>query len=139
MRPKCPKCNTDLEDSGQCHNCGWPDSDDVDLRRQLAEAQEKNARTLRTCGEVAIQRDDLRKEAGRLRAEWADTDECEHCQACGRHYLTAWEAPDELWRRIVGKGGAGLLCPMCFDRLCRERGILLHWQADEAAAGRASA
>ena len=63
----------------------------------------------------------------------------EHCQKCGRQYLTVWWAGDRdggaLWERVYEKatgqqnGGAGLLCPVCFDDAARQLGITLHWMA----------
>jgi len=54
--------------------------------------------------------------------------EGEHCQRCGRPYLTAWLAPDDLWGAVTGRtDGGGLYCPMCFTALARVRGVELMW------------
>jgi len=53
--------------------------------------------------------------------------DCEHCQSCGRPYELVWVAPDGIWEKIVQRGEAGLRCPDCFDRECREGGVLLIW------------
>jgi hypothetical protein len=51
----------------------------------------------------------------------------EHCQFCGRPYLT-WRAPDALWRELVSPTGGGLSCPVCFDRLAEQHGYTLAWR-----------
>lgn len=57
----------------------------------------------------------------------------ERCLRCRQLYLTVWRAPDRLWKRLVGKGGAGLLCPSCFDALARSKSIELHWACADGA------
>src|SRR3990172_4785731 len=52
----------------------------------------------------------------------------EHCQICGRPYLLVWNATDYLWHDIVSSDESGLLCPDCFDREARQRGIYLIWK-----------
>jgi len=52
----------------------------------------------------------------------------ERCQRCGRAYDTVWNAMGNTWETVIGSG-AGLYCPMCFDLMCREKGIWLHWHA----------
>ncbi len=68
-------------------------------------------------------------EIERLQVEWCESEGAERCQDCGRRYLVVWKCSDELWRKITGRGEAGLLCPMCFDKRCRGAGIHLHWEA----------
>lgn len=58
----------------------------------------------------------------------------ESCDECGAHYETVYNLPDHLWRRISGHDdGAGKLCPACCDRLAREAGIELFWEAADGA------
>ena len=52
----------------------------------------------------------------------------ERCQKCGRGYDTVWTGDSDAWENVVGSQG-GLLCPMCFDLMCREKAIYLHWYA----------
>ncbi len=68
-------------------------------------------------------------------------DEGEHCQRCGRAYLTVWRASDELWQAVTGRtDGGGLFCPECFEAMAREKRISVYWdaclpEAWEATAG----
>ena len=56
----------------------------------------------------------------------------EHCQICGKGYLTIYHVPDEIWRKITPKKNeAGLLCIECADHRARELGIELYWYAKE--------
>jgi len=55
----------------------------------------------------------------------------ERCRNCGKLYLTVWRAPDRLWELVTGKKETGLLCPICFDRLARQKGIELYWECEE--------
>jgi len=55
-------------------------------------------------------------------------DENEHCQDCERPYAMIWEAPNDLWRELVGPNGAGLLCPDCFDKRAAAAGKKLSWR-----------
>lgn len=75
---------------------------------------------------------DLESENKRLRAEFVCTKDSEHtgerCRRCGRAYDTVWAGDDDAWEKVVGDGG-GLLCPMCFDLMCRQKNIYLHWHA----------
>jgi hypothetical protein len=55
----------------------------------------------------------------------------ETCQRCGRAHGrlldTYWLSDDELWLEIVGTGG-GCLCPRCFTRAARRRGVCVYWK-----------
>jgi hypothetical protein len=56
----------------------------------------------------------------------------ESCDECGAHYDTVYRLPDLLWERISGRDdGGGKLCPACCDRIAREKGIELFWEALE--------
>jgi len=60
-------------------------------------------------------------------------EEGEHCQACGRAYLSIgwWYADDDLWAEITDRSdGSGLLCPDCFGRMARAKGIGLRWRPE---------
>jgi len=58
----------------------------------------------------------------------------EHCQVCGKGYLTIYQVPDEIWKRITPKEGeAGLLCPECADTRARVLGIELYWSANDGS------
>lgn len=50
----------------------------------------------------------------------ADSREGE-CQKCGGHN-PVWSAENELWNTVVGSE-AGILCPVCFDKMAREKGF----------------
>lgn len=50
----------------------------------------------------------------------------ERCQDCGRDYVL-WNAETDLYVRVHGNPG-GLLCPSCFDRQAREKGLTLDWR-----------
>ena len=50
----------------------------------------------------------------------------ETCQNCGRKYKVCWEAPDELWQKLVGKE-EGSLCISCFDAIAAANRIALSW------------
>ncbi len=53
----------------------------------------------------------------------------ERCQECEKAYESIWQAPDDLWTKIVGvANGSGLFCLQCFDDAARERGIYLYWE-----------
>jgi hypothetical protein len=68
----------------------------------------------------------------------------EHCEDCDRAYAdTLWWAPDGLWSLLVSPYGAGLLCPACFSKRARARGLTLRFHPvvvrDRAAEDRKSA
>jgi hypothetical protein len=56
----------------------------------------------------------------------------EVCSICKKAYRTIWTAPDELWKKLNGGYEGGLVCIGCFDRIAREKGLVLYW---ECAAG----
>lgn len=74
-----------------------------------------------------------RSPAGMLRLWWQDFvihvlfEGGERCQDCGRGYVL-WRAPDDLYVRVHGSGH-GLLCPACFARQARVRGIIVEFRA----------
>lgn len=55
----------------------------------------------------------------------------EVCNRCGRPVGRCtdswWSADDELWMTVNG-GFAGVMCPPCFTRACRARGIHVYWR-----------
>jgi hypothetical protein len=51
----------------------------------------------------------------------------ERCQGCGRGY-PLWHTEGELWEQVHGRYG-GLLCPACFDREARNKGISIEFRA----------
>jgi len=54
----------------------------------------------------------------------------EHCQKCGKPYsIIYWVSPNLLWTKITGKKGNGLYCPKCLDKMARDKGIDLYWEA----------
>lgn len=60
--------------------------------------------------------------------------DCETCQKCGRRVLLVWWCPNtRLWEdayeEATGhrRGGAGLLCPRCFDDAARSLGRMITW------------
>jgi hypothetical protein len=54
----------------------------------------------------------------------------ERCDYCGRHYLSIWRAPDDVWYRVTGLRQSGLMCISCFDALARRLGIGLYWSCE---------
>lgn len=57
--------------------------------------------------------------------------ECgERCQECGELYDAVYRVPDRIWWVITGRDdGGGLLCPACCDRMARDAGLILYWEA----------
>ena len=60
--------------------------------------------------------------------------DAEHCMDCGRPYALWWEAPDWLWKLLIGRPG-GLLCPDCLDRRADAQGIVLRWRCEREEEG----
>jgi hypothetical protein len=52
----------------------------------------------------------------------------EFCHRCGRRVHEVWHGSDALWNAITGMGEGGVRCVRCFDRECRDRGVLLMWE-----------
>jgi hypothetical protein len=51
----------------------------------------------------------------------------ETCDDCGLRYdRFLWFAPTELWTHLHPRYG-GCLCPGCFDKRARDKGLLLQW------------
>lgn len=73
-----------------------------------------------------------RSTAGRIRLLWHDFvthvlfEGGERCQDCGRDHVL-WHAENDLYRHVHGSS-SGLLCPGCFDRQAREKGLVLDWR-----------
>ncbi len=64
-----------------------------------------------------------------FRAErYTDDESFLKCDDCGRHYVQAWAATDQLWKMVV-KNVSSTLCQVCFMEQCRARGIEAHWSA----------
>lgn len=38
-----------------------------------------------------------------------------------------WGAPDHIWHEVTSLGEKGLLCPLCFDRMAKAKGIVVAW------------
>ena len=56
----------------------------------------------------------------------------ESCDFCGKDYDTVYTVSDKLWEQITGiNNGSGLFCPICFDKMARQKGIELYWKAKE--------
>ena len=56
----------------------------------------------------------------------------ELCMKCNKRYSTVWKTPDGLWEKVVGfTNESGLMCPNCFDKLAKSRGIYLYWECSE--------
>src|SRR5271154_402062 len=78
--------------------------------------------------------------AGLLRLWWADfilhpLFECgERCQDCGRPFVL-WRAPDALYEHVYGSL-RGILCPACFSRRARAKGIAVRFIASATGASR---
>jgi len=73
--------------------------------------------------------------AGLLRLWWADFvlhplfEIGEHCQDCGRKF-PLWRAPDDLYAEAHGSLH-GILCPACFGRQAKAKGITVMFEARE--------
>ena len=57
---------------------------------------------------------------------WDGVEGSEQCQDCGGYNGLLWNAPDPLWKELVGRYG-GLLCPRCFNARADKAGIQLKW------------
>jgi len=92
----------------------------ADLAQELhsADARFNMAKAARDAGDKRI---------AELEKEFSAGQDGEKCQKCGRRYDTVWTA-DAIWNTVIGHEN-GLYCPMCFDRMCRDRGIYLSWYA----------
>jgi hypothetical protein len=55
----------------------------------------------------------------------------ELCQHCGSPYTTVYRVPDSVWLDVIDKAPNGLLCVECCDRLARDAGYELYWEADD--------
>lgn len=68
-----------------------------------------------------------------LRTLWHEVTryDSETCQRCGRAFGKTldsyWLADDALWIEVVGHDG-GCLCPRCFTRAARRRGVCVYWE-----------
>lgn len=54
----------------------------------------------------------------------------EFCHDCGVRQPLIWHAPDEAWAAVMqedGVLGAGIVCPMCFNKRARRNGHLVYW------------
>jgi hypothetical protein len=70
-----------------------------------------------------------------------ETEICEECGGpVGRSTGSWWHADDDLWIEVTeptsieeaGRGrriGNGCLCPVCFTRVCEDKGIHIFWHA----------
>lgn len=53
----------------------------------------------------------------------------EKCQKCDKRYPYVWATSNDLWQKITNKETGGLYCVTCFDKMAREKGIYLNWEA----------
>ena len=56
----------------------------------------------------------------------------EYCDDCGVEQPFVWTSPDALWAEVTDKrshltDGGGVLCPECFDKRAKAKGLLLRW------------
>lgn len=54
----------------------------------------------------------------------------EFCKDCGVSQPLIWHAANDLWAEVRDasiEDDGGVLCPWCFDRRARKRGIYLCW------------
>ena len=52
------------------------------------------------------------------------------CEDCGRDYAV-WFAPNDLWNRVRGHHGGGMICPTCFTMEAERKGIVpTAWKID---------
>lgn len=58
-----------------------------------------------------------------------------YCHRCGGPNIWSWHAPSPLWNYVMRGGlmsGAedfnGIVCPICFAELAKQRGIDSHWR-----------
>jgi hypothetical protein len=56
--------------------------------------------------------------------------ETEICSECGRGVNCVWWCDDSaLWERVTSwKGGGGVCCPRCFERMAERQGVSLRWR-----------
>jgi len=56
----------------------------------------------------------------------------EHCQICKKGFLTVYDIPDKIWKKISPeKSESGALCIECADKRARKLGIDLFWVSKE--------
>ena len=55
----------------------------------------------------------------------------EQCEVCGCLYDYWWSAPNNLWTRVTGHDGDGLLCIPCFWQAALDKGIVIQIEAFE--------
>ena len=52
----------------------------------------------------------------------------EFCHRCGVEQPLVWWCEDQrLWTEITGCHENGILCPDCFNKLAKNRGLLIKW------------
>lgn len=59
----------------------------------------------------------------------------ETCKICEKQYLAIWRCPDELWAKVLRtsiRNGLILICPECFNRMAKEKGIELYWECAQS-------
>lgn len=53
----------------------------------------------------------------------------ETCEDCERPYRsTVWRANDKDYELVTGWGGRGLLCPSCFGKRAKSKGLRVTWR-----------
>lgn len=58
-----------------------------------------------------------------------------YCHKCGGHN-PIWSADNELFNKVNGSGN-GIMCPVCFDKMAREKGIEpFYWATENADASK---
>jgi hypothetical protein len=59
----------------------------------------------------------------------------EYCDLCGIKQPLDWWSDDELYTKSTGReagcDSGGSPCPICFDKLARERGVSIRWKPEE--------
>jgi hypothetical protein len=58
----------------------------------------------------------------------------EFCHDCGVEQPLVWWADDQAWSEVTGEkldnDMAGILCPECFDRRAKTKGIAFRWKPE---------
>jgi len=54
----------------------------------------------------------------------------EKCDRCGKGYSTVYQVSDQVWQNLHMMSPAGFLCPACCDKVAKDLGSVLYWEAE---------
>jgi len=67
--------------------------------------------------------------AKKVHKNWKPSDGDKKCQSCGRKNPT-WFAENKLFNLVNG-GEAGVICPLCFEKMADKKGINIIFKAEQ--------